>query len=62
MNTRCPYCAWPDGEPFAVLSRHVTPDGQTMWTRCVCGSLQVRLITDASAHVLSRSRPAAAAC
>ncbi|MBE1463536.1 hypothetical protein [Kibdelosporangium phytohabitans] len=58
MNTRCPHCGWPDSEPCSVLSRHVTPEGQTVRTRCACGSLQVRLITSAGAHVVSRSRPA----
>ena len=61
MTTRCPFCAWPDSEPLAVLSRHATPEGQTVWTRCVCGSVQVRLSTATGSYVVSRSRPAVTA-
>ncbi|MET8633544.1 hypothetical protein ABZX69_10360 [Streptomyces sp. NPDC004074] len=55
----CPHCGWPDqAAPFQVLSRHDTADGRTTWTRCACGSLQVRLLDARGARVVSRSRPA----
>jgi hypothetical protein len=52
----CPYCGWPDrAEPFQVVSRHGTAAGQTVWTRCGCGSLQVRVVDVCGMRVLSRS-------
>lgn len=58
-GTVCPYCGWPDGaEPFQVLSRHGTAAGHTMWTRCGCGSLQMRVADGRGTRVVSRSRPA----
>jgi hypothetical protein len=55
----CPHCGWPDGaEPFQVVSRHSTAAGGTVWTRCGCGSLQVRVVDDRGTRVVSRSRPA----
>ncbi len=60
-GTVCPYCGWPDGaEPFQVVSRHTTAAGSTVWTRCGCGSLQVRVVDDRGMRVVSRSRPAEA--
>ncbi len=59
MTTRCPYCGWPDAEPFQVLSRHSTTHGLTTWTRCGCGSLQVRVTDGACVRIVSRGRPAA---
>ncbi|WP_369241855.1 hypothetical protein AB5J56_43690 [Streptomyces sp. R21] len=57
----CPYCGWPDrAEPFSVVSRHSTATGRTTWTRCGCGSLQVRVVDDSGMRIVSRSRPAAA--
>ncbi|MEU3272390.1 hypothetical protein ABZ639_16225 [Saccharomonospora sp. NPDC006951] len=56
MST-CPFCGWPDDRPFAVVSRHPTPDGETVWTRCACGSLQVREVGVGGAFVVSRGRP-----
>jgi hypothetical protein len=57
--TACPHCGWPDGgEPFRVLSRHSTATGLTVWTRCGCGSLQVRVADGRGTRVVSRSRPA----
>jgi hypothetical protein len=53
---RCPYCGWPDAEPFEVVSRHRTPEGLTVWTRCCCGSLQVRVTDGVSTRIVSRSR------
>ncbi|MEV1080216.1 hypothetical protein AB0I98_18480 [Streptomyces sp. NPDC050211] len=58
-GTVCPHCGWPDGaEPFQVVSRHVTAVGTTVWTRCGCGSLQVRVVDDHGMRIVSRSRPA----
>ncbi|MFI5567242.1 hypothetical protein ACIA6T_07725 [Streptomyces sp. NPDC051740] len=58
-GTFCPYCGWPDdAEPFRVVSRHGTAAGSTVWTRCGCGSLQVRAVDDRGARIVSRSRPA----
>lgn len=56
----CPYCGWPDdGEPFRLVSRHTTAAGSTVWTRCGCGSLQVRVADDRGSRVVTRSRPPA---
>ena len=55
--TLCPYCGRPDAEPFRVLSRHRTSAGQTLWTRCTCGSLQVRERDAAGERIAARSRP-----
>ncbi|MER6131974.1 hypothetical protein [Streptomyces sp. NPDC001815] len=55
----CPHCGWPDrAEPFQVLSRHGTGAGLTVWTRCGCGSLQMRVVDARGVRVASRSRPA----
>lgn len=55
----CPYCGWPDGaEPFQVVSGHGTAAGRTVWSRCGCGSLQVRIVDARGTRVVSRSRPA----
>ncbi len=54
----CPHCGWPDdAEPFQVVSRHETAAGRTVWTRCGCGSLQVRVIDADGIRIVSRSRP-----
>lgn len=55
--TRCPYCGYPDAEPFRVLSRHRTSAGQTVWTRCRCGSLQTRVRDAVGERITVRSRP-----
>ena len=61
IRAACPHCGWPDdGEPFQVLSRHTTATGRTVWTRCGCGSLQVRIVDDRGTRVVSRSGPASA--
>ncbi|WDF43468.1 hypothetical protein PBV52_45160 [Streptomyces sp. T12] len=58
-GTACPHCGWPDGaEPFQVVSRHSTAAGSTVWTRCGCGSLQVRVLDARGMRIVSRSRPA----
>ncbi|GAA1195490.1 hypothetical protein [Prauserella alba] len=55
--TTCPFCGWPDSDVVAVLSRHRTPEGETAWTRCACGSLQSRVIGVAGTQVVARGRP-----
>nr|WP_119295825.1 hypothetical protein [Streptomyces sp. YIM 130001] len=58
-RTACPYCGWPDEEPAqTVVSEHRTGCGVTRWTRCWCGSLQVRQITADGTRVSARGRPA----
>jgi hypothetical protein len=53
MSTRhCPCCGWPDADPYEIVSRHETSEGTVVYTRCVCGRLQVRH-GDAAAPVLS---------
>ncbi|MGX1907444.1 hypothetical protein ACWIID_01045 [Streptomyces phaeochromogenes] len=60
VGDTCPYCGWPDrAEPFQVVSRHGTAAGHTVWTRCGCGSLQMRVVDACGMNVVSRSRPAA---
>lgn len=58
MTTVCPHCGWPDAQPFQVLSRHRTGAGLTVWSRCACGSTQVREIGVAGTRILTRGRPA----
>lgn len=58
-GSACPHCGWPDAaEPFQVVSRHATAAGRTVWTRCGCGSLQIRVIDDRGMRIVSRSGPA----
>ncbi len=53
MSTRhCPCCGWPEADPYEIVSRHETSEGTVVYTRCVCGRLQVRH-GDAAAPVLS---------
>lgn len=52
----CPYCGRPDAEPFEIVSRHRTSTGQTVWTRCACGSLQMRVYDRAGGSVVARGR------
>ena len=56
----CPHCGRPDrAEPFREVSQHTTAAGRTVWTRCVCGSVQVRVADAWGTRVVSRSRPPA---
>lgn len=55
--TLCPYCGRPDAGPFQVLSRHRTSIGETVWTRCACGSLQIRVRDAAGERIAARGRP-----
>lgn len=57
MTGSCPYCGWPDTQPFHVLSRHHTTDGLTVWIRCACGSVQVWVVDPTGARLLVRGRP-----
>lgn len=58
MAAGCPYCGWPEqGQPAQTVSRHRTGDGDTVWARCRCGSLQVRVFTPAGMWVATRSQP-----
>ncbi|MDN0198800.1 hypothetical protein [Streptomyces sp. S.PNR 29] len=57
-GTACPHCGWPDGaDPFQVVSRHTTAKGHTVWTRCGCGSLQIRIVDHCGMRIISRSAP-----
>ncbi len=51
----CPRCAWPEAEPYEIVSRHVTSEGVISYSRCICGRLQVRR----SGSVVIRARRAA---
>jgi hypothetical protein len=53
----CPHCGRPDAQVCQVVSRHATANGMTVWLRCGCGSLQVRLITAGGVEVLARGNP-----
>jgi hypothetical protein len=52
----CPYCGWPDADPFEVLSSHCTRFGKTWWTRCRCGSLQMRISDVGGTRIAARGR------
>lgn len=58
----CGHCGWPEADPYEVASRHATSEGVIVYTRCVCGALQVRRYAPGDAHppVIARSRNAAA--
>jgi hypothetical protein len=53
----CPFCGWPEDETYTEASRHRTSQGQTVWTRCVCGSLQMRTVDATGSRIVARSRP-----
>jgi hypothetical protein len=58
----CPDCGWPEAEPYEVLSRHATSEGEIVWSRCACGRLRVhrgRAVVLRSTGGLSGSFPAA---
>lgn len=54
----CPHCGWADSTPFHTVSRNRTAGGMTIWTRCQCGSLQMRTIDAAGGRIVTRGRPA----
>jgi hypothetical protein len=41
-ESKCPQCGWPESVPYETVSRHLTSTGMIVYTRCVCGRLQVR--------------------
>ncbi len=53
----CPFCGWSDDEVYLEVSRHHTRSGQTVWTRCACGSLQVRVVEVTGTRIVARGRP-----
>jgi hypothetical protein len=55
----CTFCGADDHEDFRVLSRHRTSVGTTVWLRCSCGSLQVRVVSRAGSQIVARGRQAA---
>lgn len=52
----CTYCGTEDQGDFRVLSRHRTSTGTTVWLRCVCGALQVRVVSRNGAQIVARGR------
>ena len=56
MRNQCPHCGHPDTQPGEVVSRHRTSTGETVWTRCGCGSLQVRVLDNAGERVAARGK------
>lgn len=62
MTGSCPICGWPDAQPFQVVSRQRTSEGLTVYTRCACGSLQVRVLDATGVRILARGRPEEARC
>ncbi|MCH6160657.1 hypothetical protein [Streptomyces marispadix] len=54
----CPHCGWPDSRPVQDLSQHPTEEGVLSWTRCVCGSVQARLLTAGTVRIVARGQPA----
>ncbi|HEY7486710.1 MAG TPA: hypothetical protein VH912_19775 [Streptosporangiaceae bacterium] len=41
-SRKCRRCGWPEDQPYETVSRHLTSTGVIVYTRCVCGLLQVR--------------------
>ena len=54
--TDCPSCAWPESEPYEVISRHLTSDGVVTYSRCACGEVRVSLLPYGAAETLGRGR------
>ncbi|MGP3942633.1 hypothetical protein [Streptomyces sp. 6N106] len=52
----CTYCGADDDDTFTVISRHRTSVGTTVWLRCFCGALQVRVISRAGARIVASGR------
>ncbi|WP_198667351.1 hypothetical protein [Glycomyces dulcitolivorans] len=42
---------------MTTVSRHTGATGATIWTRCICGSLQMRVPRGGVLEVCARSRP-----
>lgn len=43
MSSRCDACGRIEDPRMTVLSRHLTSQGEVVYTRCLCGSVGVRL-------------------
>ncbi|UYQ63039.1 hypothetical protein [Streptomyces peucetius] len=54
----CTYCGADGHTDFEVVSRHRTSAGTTVWVRCSCGALQVRVVNRAGAQIVARGRRA----
>lgn len=58
----CTHCGTGDRDAFRTVSRHRTSTGTTVWLRCRCGSLQVRVVDRrGQARTMARGRPRHAA-
>jgi hypothetical protein len=54
--TECPVCAWPESEPYEVISRHLTSEGLVTYSRCACGEVRVGLLPYDTAEPLQPAR------
>ena len=52
----CIYCGADDEDMFDVISRHRTSVGTTVWLRCSCTALQVRVVSGAGTQLVARGR------
>ncbi|WP_016906438.1 hypothetical protein [Streptomyces xiaopingdaonensis] len=50
----CTHCGADRDEAFQTLSRHRTSTGITIWLRCTCGALQVRVVGAAGTRIAAR--------
>ncbi|GCD99491.1 hypothetical protein EHYA_07213 [Embleya hyalina] len=50
MSSRCDACGRIEDPRMTVLSRHSTSQGEVVYTRCLCGSVGVRLRPDPDAR------------
>ncbi|GLY90153.1 hypothetical protein Airi02_080820 [Actinoallomurus iriomotensis] len=50
--TECPVCAWPESEPYEVISRHATSEGLVTYSRCACGEVRVSILRYGAAETL----------
>lgn len=50
----CLDCGWPDIDA-QVVSRHRTSQGTIVWTRCICGVLQVWLHRPGATEAVARA-------
>ncbi|GAA4968281.1 hypothetical protein ACPA54_05725 [Uniformispora flossi] len=63
MSEHCDACGRIEGPWHRTISRHTTSEGEIRYTRCLCGSVAVRLVPvpePAAAAVLARTGPDAA--
>ncbi len=54
----CAHCGADTPDAFEILSRHRTSVGTTVWLRCSCDALQVRVVTRTGAQIVARGRRA----